>query len=120
MLRPAQPAEPTLKDFFSKAHCGIILDIQLGENDIGKYISGRPTQNNLKQWANYAKKNSFDPSDSRKQSKRDLDCYSNTPENDPEYTIPDEAMEGDGGSFKHYSQVSRNSYTGKRGSKRGK
>jgi hypothetical protein len=90
---------------------------------MGKYISGKTTTSNLKSWASYASKNSYDPNhkDSHKQSARDLDCYSNTPEHDPEDMIPDDARDGDGGSFKHYCQVSRrNSYTGKGGSKRGK
>ena len=37
-----------------------------------RYISGFPTSNNLDKWASYAKQNSFDPKESRAQSKRDL------------------------------------------------
>ena len=87
---------------------------------MGKYISGKPTTSNLKSWASYASKNSFDPNhkDSHKQAKRDLDIDQEVPGSDEPWPA---RTDGDGGSWYHPSYCSReNSYTGKGGSKRGK
>jgi hypothetical protein len=83
--------------------------------------NGRGTQTNISDWQAYAKRNSFDPTESREQSQRDLapvkagerisDWSKNDWQGAPET--------GEGKGWRHWSEVSqRNSYTGKGGSKR--
>jgi len=83
---------------------------------MGKTIPGLGKQSNLDKWANYARKNSYDGNECRRQSRHDLDS-SNIRETD-DMAVPDvKTKEGRG--FYHPSDVSRtNSYTGKGGSKR--
>jgi hypothetical protein len=91
-------------------------------------IKGEGTKSNLAQWADYASRNSYDASESKAQSKRDLgpvegfheeelsDDWKNT--SDSGQVVPDSAkFEGRG--WKHWSEVSKtNSYTGSKGSHR--
>jgi hypothetical protein len=91
-----------------------------------KYIGGEGTKSNLEKWASYAKRNSFDQSESKAQSKRDLapvekfhaeelsDDWSNA---SGQVVLDKAKYEGKG--WKHWSEVSKtNSYTGNGGSKR--
>ena len=101
---------------------GCKYESSLGKGDAdhivrSKYIGGEATKSNLDRWAKYAKDASFDPSASRRQSKRDLDAKSGREDSYPERFVADQTDQGD--DWKHYSDLSRtNSYTGKGGSKR--
>ena len=55
---------------------------------MGENISGKPTQANLDKLANYSSRNSFYASESRKQSKRDLDSHREVPDNEKSLKIP--------------------------------
>jgi len=82
-----------------------------------KYIGGEAKKSNLDRWAKYAKDASFDPSASRRQSKRDLDAKSGREDSYPERFVADTSDQRDG--WEHYCDLSRtNSHTGKGGSKR--
>jgi hypothetical protein len=91
-----------------------------------KYISGLAKKGNLDKWADYSSRNSYDQSESKAQSKRDLapvkgfheeelgDDWSNR----SGQVVPNSAKY-EGRGWKHWSEVSqRNSYTGKGGSRR--
>jgi hypothetical protein len=89
-------------------------------------LRGEGTKSNLREWADYCSRNSYDASESRAQSKRDLapvegfhaEELSDDWKNASGQVVPDSAkFEGKG--WKHFSELSRtNSYTGKGGSKR--
>jgi hypothetical protein len=91
-----------------------------------KYISGLAKKGNLDRWSDYASRNSYDQSESKAQSKRDLapvekfhaEELSDDWSNASGQVVPDNSKyEGKG--WKHWSDVSKtNSYTGKGGSRR--
>jgi hypothetical protein len=91
-----------------------------------KYISGLAKKGNLDKWSDYASRNSYDQSESKAQSRKDLapvrgyvgDELSDDWKNTSGRVVPEKATyEGKG--WKHWSDVSKtNSYTGKGGSKR--
>ena len=87
---------------------------------MGKYISGIAKQGNIDKWANYAKRNSYDGAECRRQSGHDLDSKTapkDTFGND-DAPIPEVRTE-EGKGWYHPSYCSKeNSYTGKGGSKR--
>ena len=84
-----------------------------------------PTDNNLDKWASYAKRNSYDGSQCKAQSKRNLaPVKSLTNEeviwsDDAWQTVPDESrVEGRGWALSDDRVAARNCYTGKGGNKR--
>jgi hypothetical protein len=89
-------------------------------------LKGEGTKSNLRDWAEYAKRNSYDQSESKAQSRRDLapvekfseEELSDDWSNAFRQVVPDRAkFEGRG--WKHWSESSKtNSYTGKGGSRR--
>jgi len=92
-----------------------------GGYSMGKFISGLPTDNNLDNWANYAKRNSFDTSETKAQSRDDLaPCGRHDAENDWDSKNWHEAhkdREGRGWADMK-ATTADNTCTGKGGSKR--
>ena len=85
-------------------------------------LKGEGTKSNLRDWAEYAKRNSYDQSESKAQSRKDLGPVEKFHAEEVDYpddwqTVPDKAKyEGKG--WRHFSDVSKtNSYTGKDGSR---
>ena len=84
---------------------------------------GRPTQSNLADWPDYASRNSYDQSESKAQSKKDLAPVEKFHAEEVDWSddwqvVPDKAKY-EGRGFKHWSDSSkRESYTGKGGSRR--
>jgi hypothetical protein len=81
---------------------------------------GRGTQSNISDWQDYAKRNSFDQSDSKAQSRKDpapVKAGQRISDWSVDWQQPQKREEGKG--WRHWSELSqRNSYTGKGGSKR--
>jgi hypothetical protein len=61
--------EPNPISFFS---CAILPIIILKDAIMSKYISGVAKESNLDRWASYSRRNSFDRSETKAQSKDDL------------------------------------------------
>jgi hypothetical protein len=85
-------------------------------------LNGLGTKSNINDWSAYAKENSFDPSESKAKSKRDLSDAGATRDvnlGDVEGFPQQQGGSEDARGWRHFSEVSRtNSYTGKGGSKR--
>jgi hypothetical protein len=89
-------------------------------------LKGEGTKANIKEWSQYAHRNSYDQSESKAQSRKDLapvegfheEELSDDWSNASGQVVPD-AAKFEGKGWKHWSEVSqRNSYTGKGGSRR--
>jgi hypothetical protein len=86
-------------------------------------LKGEGTKSNLHEWSEYARRNSYDQSESKAQSRKDWGRIESFHAEEVDYpedarTVPEKAtFEGKG--WKHWSDVSKtNSYTGKGGSRR--
>ena len=84
-----------------------------------RYISGLAKESNLDKWANYAKRNSFDQSDSKRQSKADfapVEAAGRINDWSDDYRVAPKHQEGKGWVCAN-DLADRNTYSG---SKRGK
>jgi hypothetical protein len=86
-------------------------------------LKGEGTKSNLRDWADYAERNSYDQSESKAQSRKDLAPVEGFHAEEVDYpedarVVPEKATyEGKG--WRHWSDVSKtNSYTGRGGSRR--
>ena len=87
---------------------------------MAKQPKGRGTKSNISDWQDYAKRNSFDQSHSKAQSRKDLapvKAGQRISDWSDDWQQPQKDCEGKG--WRHFSEVSeRNSYPGKGGSRR--
>jgi len=87
---------------------------------MGKPISVIGKRSNLDKWANYAKRNSYDGNECKRQARRDLDASTaNKDSSIPDMAAPDQKDKEGQGWAEFTSCCQRESaYTGKGGSKR--
>lgn len=85
---------------------------------MSKFNSGLPTDKNLDKWSDYAKRNSFNPRDSKAQSKRELgsvgkaDAENDYIPNSGDWQTEQKDREGKGYTFTN-DLARQNSFTGK-------